>query len=122
MENTNKRTTGTLGEQAAGAYLKKSGCEILFKNYRVGRMGEIDIIVRDGDTVCFVEVKARSSDAFGRPCEAVDWRKQQRIRKVASVYLGHNNLWDEKIRFDVVEILYSKGFVVSSINVIKGAF
>ena len=111
----NKRAVGTSGETAACEALKKSGLQILQRNYRRST-GEIDIIAREKKTLLFIEVKQRSSLRFGRPAEAVDRAKQQHIVRTAMLYLTENNLDDVPVRFDIVEVL------PESIRHIKGAF
>ena len=100
----NKRESGTLGENAAAAFLEKSGCRILARNYR-RPTGEIDIIVREGKAVVFVEVKQRSSLRYGRPAEAVNRAKQMHILRTAMLYLAENGLEEVPVRFDIVEVL-----------------
>ncbi len=96
------RITGLKGEDLAVNYLKKKGYRILEKNYRTP-LGEIDIIAEKKGTVVFVEVKTRTSDAFGLPEEAVTRQKQERIKKVALLYLkGLNRV--PPVRFDVLSI------------------
>lgn len=98
----NKRQTGTYYELKAEEYLMQRGYKILASNYRI-RSGEIDIIARKGEYICFIEVKYRTTSDFGNPLEAVDFRKQQQIRKVASVYLMKNKLTEwTPCRFDVI--------------------
>lgn len=101
----NKRQTGSGYEKIAAAYFIKQGFEILEYNYRE-RRSEIDLIARDGEYLVFIEVKYRSSTVRGNPEEAVDWRKQQRIRKGAMHYLyTHGYSEDVPCRFDVLAIL-----------------
>lgn len=122
----NKRSFGNVGESIAVDYLRKNNYSILVRNYRVGRLGEIDIIARDGEYICFIEVKTRSSTIFGMPSEAVNFRKQENIRMLASIYLSNFKLHDNNIRFDIVEIIGTKNstgsFNASSINLIRNAF
>ncbi len=94
---------GSIGEDIAANYLKKKGYKILHRNYKTP-LGEADIIVKDKDTIVFVEVKARSSGAFGQPFEAVDYRKQEKLKKIALYYLKHNRI-ESPVRFDVVSII-----------------
>ena len=82
-------------------------------------MGEIDIIAQDKDTLCFIEVKTRSSTCCGLPQEAVSARKQRQITKAALTYLKAKRLFDARARFDVVAVL---GTDAPRIEVIKGAF
>lgn len=121
----NKRSFGTEGERIAAKFLKDRGYRLLFSNYRVGRLGEIDIIATQGEYICFIEVKTRSGLYFGLPSEAVTQKKQQTIRKIAGVYINQFKLDGCNIRFDIVEITGSKrgmSFEVDNINLIKDAF
>jgi putative endonuclease len=102
---TNLRAKGTLGEDAAVEYLGKKGYRILERNYRFER-GEIDIIAEEREVLVFVEVKARRSQAFGEPHEAVTARKQNQIRKVAEGYLFLHEINDKECRFDIIAIHY----------------
>ena len=110
---------GKAAEDEAVEFLKTEGYKILKVNYRT-KLGEIDIIAKDKDTICFVEVKGRHSLDFGEPCEAVAFKKQRQISKAAIYYLKLNNLLDRSARFDVLSILYkdNKG----EISLIKNAF
>lgn len=114
-----KADTGRQGEKEARDFLKKKGYRILQSNYRV-RFGEIDIIARDKDTLCFVEVKTRNSWAFGSPFEAVMESKQRKISFVAAYYLKAHNLPDTKARFDIVAVVRESGYV--RCELIKNAF
>lgn len=102
--NQNKRQIGTAYEQLAVNYLKEQEYEIVTCNYR-NRTGEIDIIAKDGEYLCFVEVKYRSDDRAGSGLYAVDIRKQRNIIRVAQYYMMQHGL-DEwtPCRFDVVSI------------------
>lgn len=97
---------GKKGEEIAAGLLEDNGYKILHKNYKT-RLGEIDIIASDKDTICFVEVKTRQSDRLGLPSEAISAPKQRQISKAALSFLKEKNLWDKKARFDVVSVLYS---------------
>lgn len=109
----NKRATGGRYEQMAAAFLQEKGYQILERNYR-DRYGEIDLIARDGRYLVFVEVKYRASSANGYPEEAVDARKQARIRHAASYYLYSRHYpEDTPCRFDVVAILGSEVRLIS---------
>ncbi len=118
----NNRELGTMGEQAAITYLEKRGYEIIAKNFRVGRMGEIDIIGQDGDTLCFIEVKTRSSVLFGTPAQAVSPSKQATIRRLSQIYMQRYRITDEPVRFDVVELMMTRDGIVKNIQIIQNAF
>ncbi len=106
---------GGAGENRAVKFLKQKGFKILKKNYKTP-LGEIDIIAQDNKTIVFIEVKTRTSEAFGLPCEAVDKRKQEKYNKTATYYLQREKKMDAECRFDVVEIENDK------INHILNAF
>jgi len=121
----NKRAVGAIGEEIAEEYLKKNNYVILEKNFRYRRLGEIDIISREKNYVCFVEVKTRSSVEYGYPREAVNRKKQENIRKLAQIYLAQRNINNADIRFDVVEVYIEKGdndIQVKKVSLIKNAF
>lgn len=102
-----ERATGTAGSRAedqALALLQRAGLILLQRNYRC-RLGEIDLIMREGATLVFVEVRFRRSDAFGGPAASVDGRKQRRILTAAQRYLqSHPQASNRPCRFDVVAI------------------
>ena len=97
-----RQALGRWGEDLAAAYLQQHGMIILERNFR-GKRGEVDIIARDGNDLVFVEVKTRSSCAFGTPQEAVDRRKQQQIIHLAEIYLQRHPSRLQP-RFDVVAV------------------
>ena len=99
----NTRQSGNDGEDFACAYIQEQGMKVIARNYRFGRE-EIDIIAQDGDIIAFVEVKARQSEAKGRPEEAVTRQKRRSIIYAATGYLKKNNLLESRIRFDVAAI------------------
>lgn len=106
---------GGVGEIKVVNFLKDKGYRIIQTNYKT-KFGEIDIIAFKDGVIVFVEVKRRSTLAFGRPIEAVDFRKQQKIRKVAEIYLMLKKKFDANCRFDVIEVLGDK------INHVENAF
>jgi putative endonuclease len=112
----NKRAIGTKFEQEAADYLKKNGYQILDQNFRC-RMGEIDLIGKCEEYLCFIEVKYRSGLAKGYPAEAINYNKIQRITRTAQFYmLFHKIPQDTPCRFDAVVILEN------DIELIKNAF
>lgn len=114
-----KQILGNRGEQAAVDFLKKNGCRILARNYK-SRLGELDIVALDKNTICFVEVKARASARFGTPQEAVSTQKQKQISKAALCYLKEKNFLDKRARFDVICVEYQQD--QPKINLITNAF
>jgi putative endonuclease len=114
-----KKELGKKGEEVALRFLKRRGYRIVEKNY-VCKMGEMDIIAKEKDTLVFIEVKTRTSTMFGPPQLAVNSSKQRQLSKVALNYLKEKHLEDVKARFDVVAILLrQKG---EEIELIKDAF
>lgn len=97
------RENGIAGEAEALRYLLGQGMKVLEKNYRRAG-GEIDLIVQDGDTIVFVEVKSRRSPRFGAPAEAVTPAKMRHVVRAATGYLQANRLLDSPTRFDVIAI------------------
>ena len=110
---------GKLGEDLACQELQRRGYEILARRYR-RRRGELDIVARDGQTVVFVEVKARDGREFGGGREAVTTIKRHRIVNVAREYLARHRLGGYPCRFDVVSIQFDAG--EPSIDIISHAF
>jgi len=107
---------GKAAEVAAGNYLRKLGYKILEKNFRT-KLGEIDIIAGDGETLVFVEVKSRNTLGFGLPQEAVGSRKIRKITMTATAYIKMNKIKDCDMRFDVVCVMPQ-----GSVEHIKSAF
>ena len=99
-----RRLLGDAGEAAAARWLCRAGLVIVARGFRA-RCGEIDLIVRDGPVVVFVEVKTRTHEAYGRPSEAVTAIKRRRIARVASVFLARAGWGEKACRFDVVEVI-----------------
>lgn len=98
------RATGAAAEAAARAALEAAGLAWLAGNVNY-RFGELDLVMRDGDTVVFVEVRFRSSDRFGGAAGSVDFRKRRRIVLAARAWLaGKRGLADASCRFDVVTV------------------
>jgi putative endonuclease len=97
------RDKGAGGEEIARKFLKKKGYKVLDVNYHI-RMGEIDIIALDRDTLVFVEVKSATNPRFGDPVGWIPLRKQQRIIRVSQAYMTSHHLYNSPARFDVVAI------------------
>lgn len=102
-QDLHKKLLGKKGERLVEAYLKTLGCKILERNYRTP-FGEADIIAKDGDEIAFIEVKARTSDKYGTPKEAVGKDKQRRYYQIAQHYWLKTGQ-EPNARFDVAEVL-----------------
>lgn len=99
---------GRQGESLARTYLEQKGFTFIGKNFK--RLhGEIDLIMKDGPALVFVEVKTRTTLRWGAPAEAVTSAKQRHLRWCAEVYCAEHHLTDTPLRFDVVEILALPG-------------
>jgi putative endonuclease len=118
-KNRARRRVGQRGEALAFKLLKQKGYKILETNFK-SRLGEIDIIAREGRTIVFVEVKARSSADFGVAKGAVDEKKQRKLSMLALGYLKRQSLMDQAARFDVVAIDGAQG--QETVELIRNAF
>lgn len=106
LYNNEKQTAvsiGALGEEAAVKALKKQGYKIIDRNYRT-KMGELDIIAKDGEYTCFIEVRLRKNNSFGSPADSIDEGKRRRIINAAKHYAVSKHIYDTPMRFDVVLI------------------
>jgi putative endonuclease len=99
-----RTTLGRRGEDLAAEHYRSLGFTVLEQNYRC-RGGEIDIVAARGNLVAFCEVKTRHSVHWGEPSEAVGWRKQQRLRRLAASWLEERRPRFSDLRFDVVSVL-----------------
>ena len=100
------RDRGNAAEDSALAHLQAAGLRLVVRNYRTpGRGGgELDLVMRDGDTLVFVEVRHRRASSFGGGFASVDAAKRRRLVRAAQLYLGsHPRLAQLPCRFDVVE-------------------
>ena len=114
------RQAGSQWEKTAESFLYKQGLKLLERNF-TSRFGEIDLVMEDGETVVFVEVKYRKSSRHGTGADAVTFHKQGRISRTASWYLAMNPHRAEQVcRFDVISI--DPGKADQGINWIKSAF
>lgn len=120
-------TLGNLGEAYAAAYLEQRGYRLVAANFTlpVGRNlrgvvvnAEIDIVAYEGETLCFVEVKTRASDAFAPPQVNVDRRKRRQVARAARAYRRMFELDDQPYRYDVVTVVLPPG-ATPQINLIR---
>lgn len=99
---------GRWGEERAARFLERRGWTVLARNYRFGRR-EVDLVVRRGDTVAFVEVKTRAGSGFGAPQDAITLLKRREVEAVASDFLRRHRLGQAQVRFDAVAIRVRRG-------------
>lgn len=114
---------GARGEALAAEHLESLGWQVLARNWRISQgdlRGELDLLCLEGDVLVVVEVKTRSTDRFGLPVEAVGWRKQAKIRRLAGAFLREAGLRVGHVRFDVVGVLVDARGV--GINHVREAF
>jgi len=99
---------GRRGEDIAHRYLGRAGMVIVARNYRMASgAGEIDLVAWENDTLVFVEVKSRTSDEYGAPDRAIGEQKQSSLLRAAREYARHANVLWEKVRFDVVNVVFT---------------
>lgn len=112
-----KNNKGYIYEKIAKKYLIDRQYEILDENF-ISRFGEIDIVAKKNNIICFIEVKGRKDTSNGEPRESVTISKIKKIVSTAKYYLLINNLDDVYCQFDVVEIIWND----KKINLIENAF
>jgi len=99
---------GRRGEEAAAAWLQGQGFEVLARNHAT-RRGEVDLVCREGETTCFVEVRSRSRLDHGSPAESVTVHKARRVVAAATDWAVRHGGLDRPFRFDVVAVEWSPG-------------
>lgn len=118
---TEKSLLGRKAEDLAAEELVRRGYEVIETNYHC-RYGEIDIIMRDGNTIVFVEVRSRRSNEPTSPAESITQRKQAKLTLTAQHYLTtREGLADADCRFDVVQVRFERGKSVI-VELIQNAF
>jgi putative endonuclease len=115
-----KRDLGQHGERTAERFLSAHGCIIVARNYRCA-WGEVDLIVRDCETLVFVEVRTHTGPVFGDPLESVTRRKQHQIVKAATHYVMQHHIDNQPMRFDVIGIRWQDDGT-PQVSHVKGAF
>lgn len=111
--NENADLTGKTGEREVESYLNSRGYRILDRNWRI-KEGEIDLIAQTAESVIvFVEVKTRSSNAFGDPLEAINTQKLRRIQRLALAWLATNQRFGASYRIDVAGVLIGRSGEIS---------
>lgn len=103
----NNKDKGNLGESLATQYLIDLGYKIIERNWRYSRLGEIDIIALDKNTLVFVEVKARKSLAFGHPFEAINPQKVEQVQSIARAYMAQAKEKYKNCRLDGISVILS---------------
>ena len=105
---TTEQTLGRRGEDLAHRYLRREGFIIVARNYRLAAGdAEADLIAWEGEQLVFVEVKSRSREEFGPPERAIGEEKRKHLRRVAREYARKTDTGFERVRFDVVTVVFS---------------
>jgi len=112
---------GKRGEAAAREYLQRHGVRILAANFACAA-GEIDLIGQERDVLVFIEVKTRTSEAFGPPQLAVHHRKQQQVVRAAQWFLAERRLPEVPCRFDVLGVVFPRDEAPPRIHWVRDAF
>lgn len=112
---------GECGERAAQKHLQSLGFRLVVANYRIGRL-EIDLVMRDAETLVFVEVKTRGPDGWTRPAAAVNSRKKRLLSQAALRYLAKSGHPKLPIRFDIVEVLMDESRRIVELRHLPAAF
>lgn len=94
---------GNLGEEFAANVLARNGFQIIDRNFRT-RFGEMDIIAKKNDCLHFIEVKTRTQEIYGRPCDSITEDKKRKLRKIAEVYMNLKRVYWREISLDVFEL------------------
>jgi putative endonuclease len=108
MSSDPRHQLGTAAEDQAAEFLKQRGYRILARNVAY-KVGEVDIVAEDGDTLVFVEVRSRTDPDQVHPAATVTKKKQRQIVRTAMAYCQHHQIRDTMIRFDVVAVLGPEG-------------
>ena len=103
-----RQEIGLAGERIAEDWLVARGWTVLARRFRSGHR-DLDLVVRQGRQVAFVEVKARRGAAYGSPIEAVGWRKRRELARSASVWIDRHGQGGDAYRFDVIGVLLTGG-------------
>ena len=120
--NSPSQKAGREAEASARAHLEQHGLRLLAQNWTC-RRGELDLVMLDGDTVVFVEVRSRRHSAWGGALESVDWRKRERLTISAELFLQQNARWNNHAcRFDIVAIDARTPGSAGRLNWIPNAF
>ena len=118
--STSRKETGRYGEALAERYLIEAGYEIVARNWRCAA-GELDLIARQGETLVFVEVRARRGAQLGSPEESITPAKQAKLIELAYTFLAENALEDDAWRIDVIAIVLNRQNNVQRLNHIEWA-
>ena len=117
---SDREGVGRRGESLACRALRRQGYQILARRLR-SRLGEVDIVAREGAVLVFIEVKTRRSGKFGRPVDAVGPGKRRKLITLARAFLKRHRLGEDRVRFDVVSVELSPDRP-ARVDIHRGAF
>lgn len=112
---------GRRGEDVAHRFLQRAGFVIVARNYRMASGGgEVDLVGWEAETLVFVEVKSRQTDEYGAPDRAIGPQKQSSLMRAAREYVRHAEVPWERVRFDVVNVVFTKPPAVTHFRDVLG--
>lgn len=121
MSTDQRHQLGQIGEDHAARHFERLGYEVVARNHRT-RFGELDLIVRDGGLLAFVEVKTRRVGS-GRPFDNLHERKRRQVRSMSAAWLKEaNRPWFESLRFDAVGVIVAPDGTLLELEHLEGAF
>jgi putative endonuclease len=118
-EGPSTRERGRAAEDVAAGWLEARGFDVLARNHAT-RRGEVDLVCREGETLCFVEVRSRAPSGYGTPAGSVTRRKARRVVAAATDWAMRHGGIDRPIRFDVVAVTTGPG--APEVELFRGAF
>ena len=122
MQHTHRQHLGRLGEQLAAEHFARLGFAVLAQNHHT-RFGELDLVLSDGRTLVFCEVKTRRLGS-GEPFDSLHGAKQSQVRKIAAVWLSEpsDRPWHEELRFDAIGVLVERDGGLVRLDHVENAF
>jgi len=119
QERSSTRARGREAEAAAARWLEGQGFEVLARNH-ASRRGEVDLVCREGEVICFVEVRSRAAGGLADPVETVTPRKARRVAAAAADWAARHRALERPMRFDVVAVRLGPG--EPDFELVRGAF
>src|SRR5215210_1542084 len=122
MAAKHTKDLGRLGERLAGEHFSRLGYEVLARNHQT-RFGELDLVLSDGETLVFCEVKTRRLGS-GEPFDSLHGAKQSQVRRIAAHWLSEpsDRPWHEELRFDAIGVLVDREDGLVRLDHVEGAF
>jgi putative endonuclease len=123
MDTAHCKHLGRIGEQLAAEHFGRLGYDVLARNHQT-RYGELDLVLSDGRTLVFCEVKTRRVGSGGDPFESLHPAKQEQVRRMAAAWLAEpsDRPWHDDLRFDAVGVLVDRQDGLVRLDHLQGAF